>query len=1070
MKFKKLVSIGLCIAMLLCNVLVNFAADNLNGEETTTAINNIASSEIIVESTTASIEDEEKNIATKSEIDEDENSSTDYEEEKESDDEETESSSNIESSSEDKEESDEEAESCSEEESESSNEEESYDDTFIIGTTDDEIESSEIDNNDTNTTETNSIIETIVTESTIIESENAVTINTLDESANKVASPSEIDDEIIESTDFVLISTKSEALKSFDAIYTTLATISEISQVKIATKSVAKKGEIKNFGYISSNYKAPIAKRNLNGIDKLFRDTAIPNAYDSRDHQNASGLSIIPPVRDQGNYGTCWAFSTIGLFEASLRSKNMVSNENDSNLSEAALAYFTLDLKDVTNSKNNIDYPGIEGRDYSEVNVEYFKSMGLDFMANFAQCGGNQLEPLLMASTYMGVVKENEDTAYSQISNIVDNGLDGKYAFNNNDFEIKNAQFINKNDKDLIKQAIMTNGAVAANYCEARNQYNCHKFGDDYYYFSDWWTENSANHAIVIVGWDDTIPKEYFYAEDPYDDDIDDARQATHNGGWLIRNSWGAINDLMNAGYFWISYDDISLENTFYSVEAIPKDTYKYNYHHDTSGNDHDGVLSGVPLANVFQVSNNEDQILKAVNMALNNSSDAIIEIYTSNTKMTSPIQGKKVLTQAFAKPTGGVWTIDLDKDILLKSGSYFSIVINPTGEGIPMFIDNLLIYEASPKTHYNEVKLGQSFYQSNNGNEWIDLNASDTRTIDNITYGQNYRIRALTNPTSINITFNANGGKGKMAKQGVLSAGTVTLDKNKFTRDKYVFSGWKDAENNFYNDGDKINLSGNITLYAQWEDAYTITYVGNGGKYNNSDEYEQYVKKDSAVKLDSCKFTKGGYSFNNWKDEKGKSYSNEENIGIISGDITLTAQWTKNVEPVYPSGGNNGGGGGGGSGNLMSLDQLQMLKPNETTINMNLEIVPINYNTAISAWTATDDGKWHLNIVNALGVVEEVKNQFACVSRVIDLNGSPMTVQDIYYFDEKGDMLTGWLTDATGKKYFLDINASELGKLAIGWKKIADKYYFFNGKGVLVTSGTTPDGYEVDSSGAWLS
>ena len=49
-------------------------------------------------------------------------------------------------------------------------------------------------------------------------------------------------------------------------------------------------------------------------------DGSIPDNYDSREHNNASGHSYIPPeVRDQGSEGACWAFSTIGMFESSAR-------------------------------------------------------------------------------------------------------------------------------------------------------------------------------------------------------------------------------------------------------------------------------------------------------------------------------------------------------------------------------------------------------------------------------------------------------------------------------------------------------------------------------------------------------------------------------------------------------------------------------------------------------------------------------------------------------------------------------------------------------------------------------
>ena len=66
--------------------------------------------------------------------------------------------------------------------------------------------------------------------------------------------------------------------------------------------------------------------------------------------------------------------------------------------------------------------------------------------------------------------------------------------------------------------------------------------------------------------------------------------------------------------------------------------------------------------------------------------------------------------------------------------------------------------------------------------------------------------------------------------------------------------------------------------------------------------------------------------------------------------------------------------------------------------------------------------------------------------------------------------MLTGWLTDNTGRKYYLDTTMnSELGKMVRGWKQIENYYYYFNNDGLLLTNGTTPDGYTVGADGKWF-
>ena len=77
--------------------------------------------------------------------------------------------------------------------------------------------------------------------------------------------------------------------------------------------------------------------------------------------------------------------------------------------------------------------------------------------------------------------------------------------------------------------------------------------------------------------------------------------------------------------------------------------------------------------------------------------------------------------------------------------------------------------------------------------------------------------------------------------------------------------------------------------------------------------------------------------------------------------------------------------------------------------------------------------------------------------------------ITDFYYFNELGEMLTGWLVDKNNKKYFLDVNEnSEKGKLVRGWKQIDSKWYYFDNNGYLFVNGITPDGYLVDEQGVY--
>ncbi len=125
------------------------------------------------------------------------------------------------------------------------------------------------------------------------------------------------------------------------------------------------------------------------------------------------------------------------------------------------------------------------------------------------------------------------------------NVMDKNFVRDNNIYKI------NINDKDLIKQAIKEHGSVRA-------AINITESADVHYssiYNSFYGKTNLINHAVILVGWDDNFPTDHFY----------EGCRPAGNGAWLVRNSWG-LDDYGKRGYFWISYEDVSLINSNYVV------------------------------------------------------------------------------------------------------------------------------------------------------------------------------------------------------------------------------------------------------------------------------------------------------------------------------------------------------------------------------------------------------------------------------------------------------------------------------------------------------------------------
>lgn len=97
--------------------------------------------------------------------------------------------------------------------------------------------------------------------------------------------------------------------------------------------------------------------------------------------------------------------------------------------------------------------------------------------------------------------------------------------------------------------------------------------------------------------------------------------------------------------------------------------------------------------------------------------------------------------------------------------------------------------------------------------------------------------------------------------------------------------------------------------------------------------------------------------------------------------------------------------------------------------------------------WYQDENNRWHYTKSNGVDACHEY----------IKVNGRWYTI------DVNGIMFENcWLVTPSGVKYYCD----EFGAMAIGWRLIADKWYYFNADNSLFTNGVTPDGYTVSAEG----
>lgn len=119
--------------------------------------------------------------------------------------------------------------------------------------------------------------------------------------------------------------------------------------------------------------------------------------------------------------------------------------------------------------------------------------------------------------------------------------------------------------------------------------------------------------------------------------------------------------------------------------------------------------------------------------------------------------------------------------------------------------------------------------------------------------------------------------------------------------------------------------------------------------------------------------------------------------------------------------------------------------------------------------WTLDKKGDWRLYIRRLNGRLINLSNLWVNQVRiVIDEDGNDKAVVDYYYFDYYQKMVTGWLVDKDGNTFFLNTDEKELGRMARGWNKIGENYYFFDQEGILQKNIITEDGFYVDDEGKW--
>ena len=402
---------------------------------------------------------------------------------------------------------------------------------------------------------------------------------------------------------------------------------------------------------LSDDIDSDIGEKSEN--DSLSK-VSLPSNYDARSHGQVS------PVRNQGQYSTCWAFAMIGSLESSLLSQHIMSNPD---LSEKHLVKYSF--------QNVLDPLGGTAGD------SMYYSGG-----NPMEVGGDTAIFLHTMENWHGAVSESYAPYNGDLGN---RSTDD--AFQHDVVHMQNC--FNVRGEEEIKSCIMEYGGVVAGMYY--NDDNLNNRTNAYYAP----VNKGGNHGILLVGWDDNYSRNNFNTA------------PTRDGAWLCKNSWGT--SFGDGGFFWMSYNEPSFSRNGLALVGESADNYDHNYQYDGSyWYDVFTLYGKTPaVANVFTVQGNTGQELQAVS------------VHTAG----NPESGIPMLETpqiAEMKYSGGYQTIKLSEKVCLEPGSRFAVVMTFSREGIGIRTEDSGVYDDF--TFTASAKPGQSYVYS--GSTWYDYGA----------------------------------------------------------------------------------------------------------------------------------------------------------------------------------------------------------------------------------------------------------------------------------------------------------------------------------------------------------
>lgn len=413
-----------------------------------------------------------------------------------------------------------------------------------------------------------------------------------------------------------------------------------------------------------------------------FSEKEIPVKYDSR---NVDGKCYVTDVEDQGYTSLCWTFAALGAVESDLLKHHAELGPDDIDLSEKHLAYYNLHKAEGSlNGTIDGDYRELVNRD-EEAGAWLF-----DYDTGYIDCGGVTNFVISMLTAWKGPVAESGNDEFKST-------YGARYIFTDNAdvpsgaYEsLYHVQSVDQmpaklSNNTLVKQMIMEHGAATiginadSKYWKNHSSNNYSSFGGE--------KAETANHEVLIIGWDDEYSASNFGATPEGD------------GAWICKNSWGTSSG--KEGCFYLSYYDetVDVSNAAAYEVAAPGDDNWYDNNYQSAGfltntvsclEDSENMMRAYtnaknPYGMLYEATGSQE--LKAIGlMSIDLYQQYNLDIYVNpdvaEEGITFTDQDVPAISQRISAISAGYHTFELEKGLSLEKGDKFFILIRPVTSG----------------------------------------------------------------------------------------------------------------------------------------------------------------------------------------------------------------------------------------------------------------------------------------------------------------------------------------------------------------------------------------------------